>query len=78
MVLATTLSINIHHNGIECHYAECRYTERRDYLNVMLSVVRMNVFILSVVAPFFANITVVILIVRRFKNTYSDALSISS
>jgi hypothetical protein len=68
-----TLNINIQHNGIEYHYAECH-----DYINVMLTVVRMNVFILSVVAPFFANKTVVILIVRRFKNTYSDALSISS
>ena len=46
-----TLSIDIQHNSIECHYAECR-----DYLNVMqsgvrLSVVRLNVVKLSVVAP---------------------------
>jgi hypothetical protein len=39
-----TLSIDIQHNSIECHYAECR-----DYLNYMLSVVRLNVIILSVV-----------------------------
>jgi hypothetical protein len=36
-----TLSIDIQHNSIECHYAECR-----DYLNVMLCVI-----MLSVVAP---------------------------
>jgi hypothetical protein len=46
-----TLSIDIQHNSIECHYAECR-----DYLHVMqnvimLSVVRMNVVMLSVIAP---------------------------
>jgi hypothetical protein len=29
-----TLSIDIQHNNIECHYAECR-----NYLNIMLSVV---------------------------------------
>jgi hypothetical protein len=43
------LSIDIQHNSIECHYAECR-----DYLNVMLnvvmlSVVRLNVVMLNVV-----------------------------
>jgi hypothetical protein len=38
--------IDIQHNSIECHYAECR-----DYLNVMPSVVRLNVIMLSVVAP---------------------------
>ncbi len=52
-----TVSIDIQHSNIECHYAECR-----DYLNVMmigvmlnfimLSVVRLNVVMLSVVAPF--------------------------
>jgi hypothetical protein len=46
MGLVMTLSIDIQHNSIECHYALCR-----DYLNVMLSVVRLNVIILSVVAP---------------------------
>ncbi len=51
-----TLSINFHHNSIECHYAECLYADCRDYLNVMLrvimlSVVRLNVVMLSVVAP---------------------------
>ncbi len=44
--LVMTLSINILHNSSECHYAECR-----DYLKVMLSVVRLNVIMLSVVAP---------------------------
>jgi hypothetical protein len=47
-----TLSIDIQHNSIECHYAEWR-----DYLNVMLSVVMLNVIMLnvvmlSVVAPY--------------------------
>jgi hypothetical protein len=46
MGLVKTLSIGIQHNCIECHYAECR-----DYLHVILSVVRLNVFMLSVVAP---------------------------
>ncbi len=66
MGLVPTLSIDIQHNSIECHYPECR-----DYLNVMLSaimlsaiilsaimlnvvmlsVVRMNVVMLSVIAP---------------------------
>ncbi len=45
MGLVTTLSINgTQHNSIECHYAECR-----DYLNVMLSVIRLKVVMLSVV-----------------------------
>jgi hypothetical protein len=51
MGLVTTLSIDIQHNSIECHYAECRYAECRDYLNVMLSAARLNVVMLSVVAP---------------------------
>jgi hypothetical protein len=46
-----TLSIDIQHNSIECHYAECR-----DYLNVMLSVIRLNVVMLNVVAPIRASI----------------------
>jgi hypothetical protein len=51
MGIVTTLRIDIQHNSIECHYAECR-----DYLNVivsvvMLSVIRLNVVMLSVVAP---------------------------
>jgi hypothetical protein len=33
------------HKSIEYHYAECR-----DYLNVMLNVIRVNVVVLSVVA----------------------------
>jgi hypothetical protein len=42
-----TLGIDIQLNSIECHYAECR-----DYLNVMLSVVSLNVVMVSVVARF--------------------------
>ena len=49
MGLATTLSLYIQHNSIECHYAECHNAECRDYLNVMLSVVMLNVVMLSVV-----------------------------
>jgi hypothetical protein len=57
MGLVTTVSINdsidIRHNSIECHYAEWR-----EYLNVMLSVVRLKVFklnvvMLNVVAPYY-------------------------
>jgi hypothetical protein len=39
------LSIDIQQNSIECH-AECR-----DYLNVVLSVVMLNVIMLGIVAP---------------------------
>ena len=39
-------SYDTQHNNIECHYAECR-----DYLNVMLSVIKLNVVMLNVVAP---------------------------
>ncbi len=47
-----TLSIDIQHNNIECHYAECLYAEClyaecHDYLIITLTVV-----MLSVVAPF--------------------------
>jgi hypothetical protein len=52
MGLVATLSRNYtQHNSIKCHYAECR-----DYLNVMLSVVRLNAVMLSFgfVAPFLA------------------------
>ncbi len=52
MGLVTTLSISdTQHNSIECHYAECR-----DYLNVMLSVIRQNVVLLSVVAPLYLSL----------------------
>ncbi len=49
----TTFSIgetynNIQHNSTLC-YAECRYAEGRDYLNVMLMVIMVNVIMLSVV-----------------------------
>ncbi len=37
------------HSSIKCRYAECHYSECRDYWNVMLSVVRPNVVMLSVV-----------------------------
>ncbi len=43
MGLVTTLSLDIQHNSIECHYAECR-----DCLNVMLNVIMLNVVMLSV------------------------------
>ncbi len=52
MGLVETLSINdTQHNRIDYHYAECR-----DYLNVslkvvMMNVVRLNAVMLSVVAP---------------------------
>ncbi len=54
MGLVTTLSINdtqhrLQHNSNECHYAECCYAECRDYLNVMLSVILLNVVMPSVV-----------------------------
>ena len=47
MGLVTTLSIDIQHNSIECHDAECCYDECRDYLNVMLSVIMLNVIMPS-------------------------------
>ncbi len=37
-------SYDTQRNNIECHYAECR-----DYLNVMLSVIKLNVVMLSVI-----------------------------
>ncbi len=56
MGLDMTLSINdpqhrLQHWRIECHYVECRYSECCNYLYVMLSVITLNVVILSVVAP---------------------------
>ncbi len=51
-----TLSIDIQHNSIECHYAECR-----DYLNVTLSVVMLNVVMLSVVMLSVVMLNVVML-----------------
>ncbi len=45
MGLVTTLSIDIQYYSMECHYAECRYAECRDYLNIMLSVVKLSVAI---------------------------------
>ncbi len=49
MGLVMTLSIDIQHNSIECHYAECLYDDCRDYLNVMLSFIMLNVVMLNVV-----------------------------
>jgi hypothetical protein len=40
--------MDIQHNSIECHYAECSYAECHDYLNDTLSVVMLNVFLLSI------------------------------
>ncbi len=49
-----TLSINdIQHNKHLVFYvviADCRHAECRDYLNVMLSAIMLNVVMLSVVA----------------------------
>ncbi len=50
-----TLSIYIQHNSIECHYAECR-----DYLNVILSVIRLSVIRLNVI-----RLNVVMLIIAQ-------------
>jgi hypothetical protein len=44
-----TVSIYILHYSFECYYAERRYAECRDYLNVMVSVVMLSVVMLSVV-----------------------------
>ncbi len=58
MGLVTPLSINdsidTQHNSIESHCAERCFAECRDYFNVMqimLSVFRLNVVMLSVIAP---------------------------
>ncbi len=52
-----TLSIDIQHNSIECHYDECCYAVCRNYLNVMLIVVRLNFVMLSVVTPIKTTLT---------------------
>ncbi len=55
MDLFATLSLydiqqnDTRHSTIKCSYGECHYSECRDYWNVMLSVVRPNVVMLSVV-----------------------------
>ncbi len=67
MGLFLTLSIyDIRHNGtrhtsIECCYAEHRYAECHDYLNVLLNVVMLNVVMLSVVILNYVMLSVVIL-----------------
>ncbi len=55
-----TLSIDIQHNNIVFHYAECRYAEHCDYLNVMLRDVRLNIIMLSVVMLNFIMLSVVV------------------
>ncbi len=54
-----TLSIDIQDNRIESHYAQCR-----DYLKATLSVVTLNVIIMSVVEPFY--------VVDRMASLYND------
>jgi hypothetical protein len=52
MGFVVTLSINyIQHNDTQPTSIECSYAECRDYLNVMLIVIMLNIVILSVVAP---------------------------
>ncbi len=58
-----TVSIDIQHNSIECHYAECR-----DYLNVMLSVIMLYVVLLNVVRLSVIRLNVVML---RIQSNYS-------
>jgi hypothetical protein len=55
-----TLCIDIQHNSIECHNAEC-CAECRDYLNVMLSVVMLNVIMLIVVMLSVVRLNVIML-----------------
>ena len=44
-----TLSKDIQHNSIECHYAECHYAECHNHLNIMLNIIMLNVVMMSVV-----------------------------
>ena len=62
-----TLSIDIQHNSIECHYAECR-----DYLNVIQSVIMLNVVMLSVVMLTVVMLSVVMLSVIMLSVVYVD------
>jgi hypothetical protein len=62
MGLVTTLRI-------ECHYAECCYTEYRDYLNVMLSAITLNVIMLAVVRLNDVMLSVVAPKVKMFKKS---------
>ncbi len=64
-----TLSIDIQHNSIECHYAECR-----DYFNVMMSVIILNVVMLSVVRLNVVMLSVVESQCSTFKVFYSGRL----
>ncbi len=73
-----TLSIDIQHNSIECHYAECR-----DYLNSMQSVIMLNVVMLSIVRLNVIMLSVVMLSVvtpltnepHKLKCLYTAGLS---
>jgi hypothetical protein len=49
MGLVTTLGIDIQHNSFECHCAECRNAQCREYINVFLRVVILNVIMPSVI-----------------------------
>jgi hypothetical protein len=60
-----TLSIDIQHLSIECHYAEWCYADCRNYLNFMLSVVMLNVVMLNVVMMSVVRLSVVRLSVIR-------------
>jgi hypothetical protein len=46
-----TLSITVTQHNNALHYAECHYAEFRILCTVMVSVSRLNVIMLSVVAP---------------------------
>jgi hypothetical protein len=55
-----TLIIDIQHNSIECHLAECR-----DYLNVILSASLLNVIMLNAVMLNVVMLNVVMMSVVR-------------
>ncbi len=67
-----TLSIDIQHNSIECHYAECR-----DYLNVMLSVIMLSVVMLSVVMLSVVMLSVIMLSVIMLSVVILNAVRLS-
>ncbi len=76
-----TLSINIQHNSkeclnAECRQAECRYADCRDYLNVRLSIVRLNVVMLIFVTPVATNHVLKLIIVgENIKNASVNRLT---
>jgi hypothetical protein len=53
-----TPSKDVQHNSIDCHYAECH-----DYLNVMPSVVMLNVVMLSIVAAYTNTIKLLTIVI---------------